>query len=660
MAQRVDRRPGDKSGPELPQEVLARQKLEAGMDARTKETRRALEKAQGGQEVDAEAAAQLQQSMGNLAMQAMVKEGTDTDTATTSAEATLDRAREDEVEEEQEEDKDKDAGELEQILPSFSTGGGGGGGSGGGGGNSPWALGRMFGGDGDPEAAAVAGPAKWRPMPLPPDPDEDVELEDCLPDDVPTESLEAPLAEADARFGGLPWSPGVLSRGLRHPGRLVRRGIFDAAGSPDAVWSRARSALRFLAEHAPDDEARTLAAGGAAIGIGHDVPLVVALAQELAILEGALAGVGGAWHAVVDAAADQRARPRVEAAAALLAPGALSAAALLAATLGSEATPAEGDGTESAHPAASAALAAAARLGTLPRVEAWRRAAPDPDAVADAELDAIDALLRAETGGQEPTLPSLESLYAQLNASLTALGGVQVEVAAAALAAWPWLGDGVAEAATAALDARLRQLARRLVAAGRAVEAAHASGDIEAVEGAVAEAVALASTGEFVRSAALVALAGPLLDPTVPPAPPPDEAWERRRASGQSAALRAELNALPAFAAFPMRARLDGAFVAGKALEGLGGGSALLHAGACLSGGAEEAAAIRLAAWVGEAAPGPYGLVWAAVLAARARRDPSLLEAAAPAVRAHGDSGALNLLKAAWTELALDREIASG
>lgn len=626
------------------------------MDARTLETRRAIEKAQGGQEVDAEAAAQLQQSLGNSAMQAMVKEGTDT--ATTSAEATLDKAREDDQEEDQEEDKDKDAGELEQILPSFSTGGGGGGG--GGGGNSPWALGRMFGGDGDPEAAAAAGPAKWRPMPLPPDPDEDLDLEACLPEDVPAEGLEVPLAEADARLGALPWSPGVLSRGLRHPGRLVRRGIFEASGEPDPVWSRARSALRFLAVHAPEDEARALAAGGAEIGIGHDIPLVLALAQDLAILEACLDRIGLAWHGVVDAAADQRARPRVEAAAALLPAGGLSASALLAATLGSESQSAGGDACEAAHPAALAALTASGRLGTLPRVEAWRRALPDTAPEADAELDAIDAVLYAETGGPTPVLPSLESLYEQLNASLTALGAVQVEVAAAALAAWPWLAEGVAEGATSELDGRLRQLARRLVAAGRAVESASTAGDVTAVEAAVAEAVALASTGEFVRSAALIALAGPLLEPALPCAPPVNDAWESRRSSGQSAALRVELAAVPVLQAFAMRARLDGAFIAGKSLAGLGGAAAVLHAGALLSGGADEAAAIRLASWVGEAEPGPYGVVWAAILAARARRDPSLLEAAGPAVCAHGDSGALNLLKAAWTELNVTAAGASG
>ena len=48
---------------------------------------------------------------------------------------------------------------------------------------------------------------------------------------------------------------------------------------------------------------------------------------------------------------------------------------------------------------------------------------------------------------------------------LTALGAIQVEVAAAALAAWPWLPDGVAEAVLHRLDAELRASARRVIAA---------------------------------------------------------------------------------------------------------------------------------------------------------------------------------------------------
>jgi len=47
--------------------------------------------------------------------------------------------------------------------------------------------------------------------------------------------------------------------------------------------------------------------------------------------------------------------------------------------------------------------------------------------------------------------------------------------------------------------------------------------------------------------------------------------------------------------------------------------------------------------------------VWAAVESGHALGDPGLLEAAAPAVREAGDGGALNLLKAAWTEMAAGR-----
>ncbi len=67
--------------------------------------------------------------------------------------------------------------------------------------------------------------------------------------------------------------------------------------------------------------------------------------------------------------------------------------------------------------------------------------------------------------------------------------------------------------------------------------------------------------------------------------------------------------------------------------------------------GRSSAAAIRLAGWVGEAEPGPYALAWAALLAAFAREDRGLVAAAAPAIHASGEGGALNLLKAGWVEL---------
>ncbi len=642
MAQRFDRRPGDKSSPELPQERLARDKLEVKLDTRTRDARRALEAAETGQEVGAEAAAQLQRTLGNSALQGMIKEGTDTSTGTAELEV--------EVEEEQEQEvEDKEAGELERVLPSFSTGGGGGGTAN----TAPWAMGRMFGGDGEPEAPAAAAIAKWRPMPLPPDPDED---EPAAPTGEERATEEAPWdatgQDADVRFGDLPWSPGVLSRGLRHYARLTHRRILDGSGAVDGVWARVRAALRFLGHHAPHDEVRALAAGGARIGILEEQPLVLALAQDLAILEAALARLGPEWHGVVEAAADLRARPRADAAAADLPAGHLCTVALLAAALGSSAPPASDEDAEIAHPAALAGVEGAARLAPLPRLELWRRPAVlgDPAEPEDFAVAALDALLSAETGGAERAPPDVAALYDQLTASLTAFGAIHVEVAAAAIASWPWLSDGVAEAAAARVDERLRELARRLVAAGRSIEAAVAAGDLGGIERASAEASGIAAAAEFVRSAALIALAGPLLDTAFPAAPAPDRSWAYRQAAGKGAVLRAELEREPPLLAFGRRVDLDGATAAGTALAGESGDAALLHAGALASVGNESAAAIRMAAWLGEGNPGPYALVWTAILGARARRDPEILVAAIPSVRAHEDGGALNLLKAAWIE----------
>ncbi len=648
MAQRLDRRPGDKAGPELPQERLARQKQEVNLDQATKDSRRALEKAQGAGEVDAEAAAQLQQQMGNAAMQGMVKESTDTDTATTSAEATLDKAREEQQEEEQ--DEDKDAGDLEQVLPSFSTGGGGAAGDGSGA-SSPWSGARMFGGDAPPDDA-LAGPGKprWRPMPLAPDPDDDAEIEAIAEGDVAAEAVVGSLGGAEAIFGSVSWSPGVLSRGLRYPARLVGA-VLGAGGAADPLWCRARACLRFLAQHANDPAARALAAGAAAVGQPDETPLVLAVAQELALVEAVLAHLTSSWHGVCDAAVDSRARPRVEGAAAELGLAGLSARALLSRTLGTNVAPAGGERAGTAHPAALAALSAVAHLAPFPVVDPWRPPAPDLGEE-DPVLRALDAFLVAETGGATPELRPVAALYAQLDAALVALGGVQVEVAAAGLAAWPWLPEGVAEAVMYDADIALRQLARKVMAAGRAVEAAAAARDAGAITASSAEAIGFLARGEFVRGAALVALAGPLLDCGEPVAPPADMVWEGRLTAGHAEVLKIALGRVEPVAAFAQRVRLEGALAAAEPISRQPGDAALLDAAARVAAGDLPAAAVRVARWVGEGSAGPYGLVWAATLSAYARRDAQLLSAAGPAVAAHQEAGALNLLKAAWAELA--------
>ncbi len=649
MAQRFDRRGPAAGTPESQQVKLARDKREANLDGQTRDARKALEKAQANNEVDAEVAAQLQRSLGNAALAGMMKEGSDTDTSTTTAEATLDQAREEQQEEEV--DEELDVGELEHVLPSFSTGGGGGGGGG-----APWAAARLFGGDGDPEATtADVRRAAWRPMPLPPDPDEDVEiLEGEGPEPLPA-VVEASLAEAELRFGTLDWSPGVLSRGLRFAGRLVGRAVVSENGEADTIWSRARVCLGFLAGYAPHPAARTLAEGGSALGVPTEVSLVRALARELALVEAALTPLAEGWLGVVDAAADARARPRVEAAAAELGTARLGAASLLAHVLGNEVPAIPPPEEREAHPAALAALQRSGCVAELPRVDPWRAATRPEAAAADPELAALDALIAAETGGEPEPPPPVGPFFNQLEAGLTALGALQIEVAATALAAWPWLPDGVAEGVARRFDEQLRLAARRAFGAAQAVEAAVREGDFAAVETASAEAAGLLALGEFLRRDALTALAAPLLPPDAPRYSGDPDPWPYRLAAGLAETLRAELVEADGFFAFPRRLALDGPVVAAKGLVGGRGAAALLRAAALQAAGDEDSAAIQLAVWLGRGGAGPYTVVWAAVESGHALGDPGLLEAAAPAVREAGDGGALNLLKAAWTEMAAGR-----
>ncbi|MBM4393760.1 MAG: hypothetical protein FJ090_21760, partial [Deltaproteobacteria bacterium] len=498
MAQGHGKRPDGKAI-ELPSEKLQRQQLENKLDARAQEAQKALEKAQGGKEVDAEAAAQLQRGLGNSAVASMIKQGSDTDTATTAAEATLDESREEEVDEEKE---DKDAGKLEHVLPSFSTGGGGGGPGG-----SPWAVGKFFGGDGDDDGDIVPiGSSRWRPMPLPPDPDEDVDLLE-IEDEQADEAIEASLDAATARLGDAPWTAGALSRGLRYAGRLVGRALIGDDGQPDAVWSRARAILRFLGAHAPDAESRALAMIGAEIGVGESESLVQAVARELAVIERVLSRHDVAWAAVADVAGDQRARARVEQAASkLAATSQLGAPALLAEALGDLVEMAEVGPVARPHPAALAALRAAAHLVPLPRVEGWRQ--PGDPAAEDEALAMVDRLLAGDRLDTTQALPGIDALYDRMNTLLAAIGVAQVEGAAAALAAWPWLADGVAERVVHELDYGLRAAAQRLVGVGQRIEAAAAAHDVATVEALSASASGLASLVTRVRDEAVGTLAG--------------------------------------------------------------------------------------------------------------------------------------------------------
>ena len=645
VAQRFDRKGPDGAKPESQQVKLARDKRDAQLDTTTRDTKRALEKAQADHQVDPEVAAQLQRSLGNAAIAGMMKEGTDTDTATSTADTTLETAREEEQEEDHEEELE--AGELEHVLPSFSMGGGGAAGP------APWAAARLFGGDAeaDDDEAPHARPS-WRPMPIQPDPDEDVELLELEGGAAPPPEMEASLGEAEARFGALPWTPGLLARGLRFSGRLVARPVVSEEGEADPIWARARGCLRFLAAHAPHPAARALAEGGSSLGVPGNVSLVRALARELALVEAALGPLHEGWAAVLDAAVDSRARARVEHAAAELGAGGMGAAALLSRALG-QAVPgvAAAESSPDAHPAAEAALRQAGRIAVLPQLDPWRASAALPPDAVDPELALFDAILAAETGGPPPPPPQLATFFAQLEAGVTALGALHVEVAAAALSAWPWLPDGAAEGILAEFDVGLRAAGRRVVGAARAVEAAAQAGDFAAAETASAEAAGLLALGEFLRRDALAALAAPLLPAASPRYSGDPDPWPYRLAAGLAEQLRAELVAADGYFAFARRLALDGPVTAARGLVGGRGAAALLRAAALQSAGDEDSAAIQLGVWLGRGGAGPYTIVWAAIEGAYALGDSAILEAAGPAVHAAGDGGALNLLKAAWTEL---------
>lgn len=508
MATQHQRRPDGKEVPQPDQKVSLRH--EAEVDAKAKETQRQLEKGEAA-EVSPEVAAAMQRGMGNSAVQGVMKGGSETSTATSSAEAALDEVKEKEPEEEQE--KEVEAGEIEHVLPIFSTGGGGGGG-GGAPGASPWAVGKYFGGDddSDPDEIVVEGP-KWRPMPFLPDPDEDDEIE-AVPAEAEGAAPERPaFAEADLVLGCLPWRASPLSRGLRHPALLARRVVSPEmlGGGVSAVWLRARLMLRFLATHADLEPARTVAASAAELGVPEG-SLATAIAQELAMVEAVLTQLAPAWDVVIDIAVDERARARCEQAAANRArAGVLNAPDLLASVTESTPVATASEWVEVAHPAVVAALHRAARISVMPALELW---SPPISRPVDDDLLAFDEMVAAAIGGPAPARgvaverAHVSALFSSMNAVLGALGAVQVEAAAAAVALSPHVPVDVLSATLLPLDGILRQSARRLVASGRAIEALIGTDSAAEVRALSGEAAAVRGLAEFGRQGAFLALAG--------------------------------------------------------------------------------------------------------------------------------------------------------
>ncbi|MFZ5477508.1 MAG: hypothetical protein ACOZNI_12100, partial [Myxococcota bacterium] len=492
MATSHQRRPGEKlpSGPQRPDA-----ELKADVQ-RAEAQRRALEQRGGDRDVDAELVSKMQPAMGNSAVQAMLNRGTQTRTDSSAAEAALDEQREEE--EDKEKDEDKDAGEVQQVLPSFSTGGGGGSGA------PPWAMGHLFGGDDDGDGEILAlEQATWRPMPVVPDPDDDeADLGEAGADD-PDAPLLPDLREAREVLGVLPWRATALSRGMRNPKRLARVGfgpeaLVDADGLDHAL-GRLRAGLRFLAAHG-DGAAAVSVARAATVAGEAAFPVAAgfsgATARAAALLEAALALSPPRWERILEVALDPRARAKAEhAAAELAATGRLSAPALFRHAGGRDGEPRDVELVMDAHPAARAAIDRACRPDPLPLFDLWET--PGEPAAPEDDVAAIDAVLDAFTDhdphpGIDPE--KLRPLLEAMSQMVGSLGGMQVETVAAALAVAPFAPPGALLGLLRDVDQELRRIARRLVRAGEETERLLGSHEHERVRACSIEAVAVRSS----------------------------------------------------------------------------------------------------------------------------------------------------------------------
>ena len=680
MATSYQRRPDGKA-PDPKALVKPDAQLEAQLH-KLDEQKRALE--QRGEKtdgIDAELAARLAPAMGNAALAGLLNRGTET--ASSAGDTALEEKQSEEDKEE--EGEEKEAGEIEHVLPSFSTGGGGGGG----GGQPPWAMARQFGGDDDDvvEVIAASG-ARWRPMPVLPDPDdEDAELEPADDDAAPEDADGPDLRGATAALGEASWRPTTLSRGLRNPRLLARRefgpeALVDADGL-DHAFGRARAMLRFVARHGDGLDAVLIARASAA---GEPMfPAAAgfagATARALALVEVALVSLPPAWERLLDVVADPRPRGRVENVAAEVAEnGGLSCTALFEAVLGARVLPVEVDPVLAAHPGAVAALVAAARVDPLPLVDLWTLPERPP---ADPALAALDAVMARFTGGEDPTDQGLGGaelgpLFDTMNQLLGAIGGALVEVTAAGVAVAPHVPVPSVVGVLAPTETALRRAARRLYAAGQSLETLVGTEAFEEVRSISAEALAVRQTVEVVRQSALATLAGLLVESEHAPPDVPEliARAEADALAGRSASARGLLDAaivsappeqegrvLLASGALRARMGLDDAGQLAEAGERLGGGvlaagARSLAAGLALSRGGFGAAEVHGAEGgrIGRDHGLPYVVADAACTEATALfgrgadwRAP--LRDAADWMHERDEGGPLNLLKARWAEL---------
>ena len=516
-----------------PRDMIARappeRKAELAAELSRPDVQRALQKGEGG--LDAELAAQLAPQLGNDAVKEMMLSSTATSTLAASVKG-VDGAKQEQAEEKGEERDEELDSEVDQevesqsSLPSFS-------GPTGAAGASPWSMGRFFGGDGDDDAAhAGVVPGRWRPMPALAEPEDPPEVTGEAPEAADSAVDREWLVEAYRELGKPTYRKGLLTKHLRDPVKMCRPSFEPESleESLDSGFGRARASLRLLAEHAEIPAARrlawTLCGAGAAVApaaMGYSGATARALHGLDAVLQ--LLPNREAWERLLEVRLAVNARALTEQHADLLEVGTLGAVRLLRSIVdvGALSTPGTGQGTGLLpHPAAITALELASAMQPMPELYPWVwESAADDDLLESEAMNAVDSVLLAFTGGPTAsagvTRAHLGPLFARLNSLLDALGLAQVEIAAAALAS---MSGGVSgEHALAAIrdaDDALVRMARRLVRAGRAIEARVGTTDTEAITVLSWEAVAVREGADLARRSALGELARHIACVTVP------------------------------------------------------------------------------------------------------------------------------------------------
>ena len=494
-----------------------------------------LERLEEGQELAPEAAERLQPQMGNSAVQALLsRTSSTTQTATGTAELELAEELGEGLEE------DVEGGSL--ALPDVAYGGGGDGlpie-------ETPWDVGRLFGGEDDdpqPKPKRKSSPRRNAAQDLgsstPDDPFSDEDLDATHIDQIESTLGETPKMKEEYRAGDACYR--AIEVGLQQPHAIGRRQLLpesmvDRTDHLDPI-GRATSICRFLANAATQESARWVArttSRPASILMTPQTGHAGASARLASLtvcaeaLEGGSTGTDDAvrlalcrdaWPSAVEAAREVARSGRVVAPNIVLAAGETTAE------------------NRSGQPILQGSHVdlAKIRLGQLafqeilppmqlPHVPIIQYALPPAPPSDNPDIAEVDAILATFTGGQDPKDVPQERILASHNiqpvlnaatALVNEMGKAQVELAAAAIALARVRPCPPTQSTLNHADKALRLLARTVVHAGDRLHQSQGApaavvGDLP--EQAVEEMRMAAAAFEGLRTWAMHALAEAML-----------------------------------------------------------------------------------------------------------------------------------------------------